>query len=191
MRILSIAIAVFLCGILAGCGAKEAPRHNPMGLAGKYAPEAEAAFTKAHVLWDKRDVCSDPRHALELLNTAVSLEPSYAEAYLWRGLAKGELRDWDGAFDDLSRAVRLKPTAEAFAFRGLMSMRGGNLMGARKDLDRSLAISKKQHRAWNFRGALNFMEGRIDAACADFAKGCDYGDCTGLESVTATGECPK
>lgn len=182
---------IIICLLLAGCGAKELPPHNPMGLSGKRNPEAEAAFAMAHVLWDKNDICSDPYHAETLLNKALALEPEYAEAYVRRGLARGQLHDWDGAFDDLSRAIRLRPTAEAYAFRGLISMRGGNYLGARKDLDRSLALQKRQHRAWNYRGALNRLEGDLDAACRDFDNGCDYGDCVGFESATARGECPK
>jgi len=182
---------IFVCLVLVGCGGKELEPHNPMGLSGKRNMEAEAAYARAHVLWDKRDVCSDPSLAVDILNKALRLEPEYAEAYLRRGLAKSDLRDWEGAFDDLSRAVRLNPTAEAYAFRGLVSMRGGNYLGARKDLDKSLSITKRQHRAWNFRGTLNRIEGYQIQACKDFDEGCDYGDCNGLEMSQELGECPK
>ncbi|SBW09104.1 Tetratricopeptide repeat family protein [uncultured delta proteobacterium] len=190
MHIRNIFFIAAVCVILAGCGGKELAPHNPMGLSGKLNAEAEASFARAHVLWDKRDVCSDPPLAVGLLDKAIALEPGYAEAYLRRGLAKSDMKDWDGAFDDLTKAIRLNPSAEAFAFRGLVSMRGGNHMGARKDFDRSLAITKRQHRAWNFRGALNRLEGFQEAACADFAEGCDYGDCIGLETSIKMGECP-
>ena len=190
MHIRNIFCIAVTCAILAGCGGKELPPHNPMGLSGKLNAEAEASFARAHVLWDKRDVCSDPALAVELLNKAISLEPEYTEAYLRRGLAKSDLKDWDGAFDDVTKAIRRNPSAEAFAFRGLVSMRGGNYIGARKDFDRSLSITKRQHRAWNFRGALNRLEGRQEAACKDFAEGCDYGDCIGLETSIKMGECP-
>ena len=187
MRNMPVCFLVFL--VLAGCGGKELEPYNPMGLSGKRNAEAEAAYGRAHVLWDKKDVCSDPELAVQLLNKAIRLEPEYAEAYMRRGLARSDLRDWEGAFDDLSRAVRLNPTAEAYAFRGLVSMRGGNYLGARKDLDKSLSITKRQHRAWNFRGALNRVEGSQDQACKDFAEGCDYGDCNGLEMSRELGEC--
>ncbi|MCC8194735.1 MAG: hypothetical protein LIP28_08840 [Deltaproteobacteria bacterium] len=191
MSIRNSLLFIILCVSLAGCADKGLAPHNPMGLSGKRSPEAEAAFARAHVLWDKRDVCSDPAQALELLNKALELEPGYAEALLRRGLAKSDLKDWDGAFDDLSKSIRLHPSAEAYAFRGLISMRGGNYVGARKDFDRSLAITERQHRAWNFRGALNRLEGRRSEACDDFAEGCDHGDCVGLETSVTMGECPR
>lgn len=190
MSVRNLFLIVFVCAILAGCGGKAVSPHNPMGLSGKLNPEAEAAFARAHVLWDKSDVCSDPALALELLDKAISLEPAYAEAYLRRGLAKSALKDWDGAFDDLSKAIRLNPSPEAFAFRGLVSIQGGNYVGARKDLDRSLHLTSRQHRAWNFRGTLNRLEGHQNAACEDFTEGCDYGDCVGLDLSIKMGECP-
>lgn len=184
-----IFIITCVCVLLAGCGGKDLAAYNPMGLSGKLKPEAETAFARAHVLWDQRDICSDPALAVELLDKVISLEPLYAAAYLRRGLARSDMKDWDGSFDDLSKAIRLTPSPEAFAFRGLVSMRGGNYIGARKDFDRSLQITERQHRAWNFRGALNRLEGRQDAACDDFDKGCDYGDCVGLETSIKLGEC--
>ncbi|CAK7010408.1 MAG: hypothetical protein DELT_02058 [Desulfovibrio sp.] len=189
MRLRNLAIIILVCVLSSGCGGKELPPHNPMGLSGKLNPEAEAAFARAHVLWDKNNICTDPDLAVELLTKAVKLEPNYAAAFVRLGLAKSDLRDWDGAFDDLTRAIRLNPTAEIYAYRGLVSMRGGNYLGARKDFDRSLDLRSRQHLAWNFRGALNFLEGRIEEACDDFEEGCDYGDCTGLESARARGEC--
>ena len=191
MYIRTIALILLICFSLVGCGGKDVTPHNPMGLSGKRNPEAEAAFARAHVLWDNYDVCSDAERAVSLLDRALALEPQYADALLRRGLARSDLKDWDGAFDDLSKAIRLSPSAEAYAFRGLVSMRGGNYLGSRKDLDRSLEISKRQHRAWNFRGALNRLEGRQTEACDDFAEGCDYGDCIGLETSIKMGECPQ
>ncbi len=186
-RFFSLGLLAFT---LAACGGHEQLKPaNPMGLSGKINPEAETAYAKARVLWKDGEVCADPKQAVIFLNRAITLEPKYAEAYLRRGLAKSDLRDWEGAFDDLSRSIRLKPTAEAYAYRGLISMRGGNGIGARKDFNRSIELNSGQHRAWNFRGALNLLEGNSDAACSDFRKGCSNGDCVGYESSVKNGVC--
>ena len=189
MRMRSFLLCCFFCVILGGCGEKTLSPYNPMGLSGKISSEAETLYARARVLWDKDDVCSDPSQALELLDRVIQIEPAYAPAYLRRGLAKSDLRNWDGAFDDVTKAIRLDPTAEAYAFRGLVSMRGGNFIGARKDLDRSLDMQKRQYRAWNFRGGLHRMEGNLPAACKDFEEACDYGNCMGLEMAKKAGEC--
>ena len=144
-------------------------------------------FAKAHVLWKGTEACSDPAKALEYLNEALRIEPDFTEARLWRGLALSQLQHWDDAIDDLTAAVRASPTPQAYAWRGLGFFRTGNYLGARRDLDRSISLNASQHRAWNFRGALNMAEGKIEAACADFSRGCSNGDCTGLDNTrTAT-----
>ena len=174
-----------------GCsGGKEPlPRHNPMGLPKDINQEAASAFALAHVLWRNSEVCSDPDLAIAYLDKAVALQADYADAYMRRGLAKSDRRDWDGAFDDVTRAIRIHPSAENYAYRGLISMRGGNALGARKDYNRSLEINSGQHRAWNFRAALNLLEDRREEACNDFRKGCSNGDCTGWESAKTNGFC--
>ncbi|MDL2272441.1 tetratricopeptide repeat protein [Desulfovibrio sp. OttesenSCG-928-I05] len=189
-RSLAIILFLLLTVLLVSCGPRAEKAYNPMGLSGKINPEAETAFARAHVLWRDSEVCSDPALAVELLDKAIALEPEYAQAYMRRGLAKSTQRDWEGAFDDLTRALRLDPSAENYAYRGLISMRGGNALGARKDLDRSIALDSDQHKAWNFRAALDLLEGKNEAACSDFKEGCSNGDCVGLESARNAGICP-
>ena len=184
LAICLVSLVLFACG-----GHAPLKPNNPMGLSGKINSEAETAYARARVLWKDGEICTDPKLAIELLTKAIALEPQYAEAYMRRGLAKSDMRDWDGAFDDLSRSIRIKPTAEAYAYRGLISMRGGNSIGARKDFSRSLELNSSQHRAWNFRGALNLLEGDKPAACKDFDKGCSNGDCIGYESAVKSGDC--
>lgn len=184
-------LAALACVLfLSACGgtATEKP-YNPMGLSGKVSPEAETAYSRAHVLWKNGEVCSDPELAVSYLDRAIELQPDYAQAYMRRGLAKSDMHDWDAAFDDLSRAIRLDPSPENYAYRGLISMRGGNYLGARKDYDKSLDLRSRQHRAWNFRAALSLLEGKTAAACDDFDAGCSRGDCTGYESARQAGIC--
>lgn len=176
----------------AGCSLFSGPTHktvDPRGYAGKYNEEAEKHFTLAHSTWGKRDESSDPEKAAALLTEAIRLEPKYAEAHLWRGLAYSQLGRWDEAFDDITTSIRLRPLAGSYAYRGLVSMRGGNAIGARKDFDESINLDSSQHRAYNFRAALELLLGDNEAACKDFSRGCSNGDCTGLESARAAGYC--
>ena len=175
-----------------GCSLFSGPEHktvDPRGYSGKYNTEAEKHFTMAHSMWGKKDTSSDPEKAITLLTEAIRIEPNYAEAYLWRGLAKSELGQWDEAFDDITKSIRLKPLAGSYAYRGLVSMRGGNAIGARKDFNESIELDSSQHRAYNFRGALELLLGDKPAACKDFSTGCSNGDCTGIESAKEAGYC--
>ena len=176
---------VLCCCFLAGCGGGQnapLPRHNPMGVAGTFPAEAEVAFARAHVLWEN-DVCSDPEEAITLLNTVLELAPEHAAAWKYRGLAHSDLQRFDVALADLTKGVRLQPDAEMYAYRGLVFMRMGNLLGARADLDRALELDDNSHRAYNFRAAVNLLDERYSAACADWEDGCANGDCTGLENA--------
>jgi tetratricopeptide (TPR) repeat protein len=176
--------------LLASCSTNDVSSPiDPMGLAGKYTKEAEANFAMARALWGNTEVCKDPKQAIIYLDKTISLAPAHADAYLRRGLAKSDLRDWDGAFDDVTVAIRLRQKSDFYAYRGLISMRGGNSLGARKDFNRSLEINSDQHRAWNFRGGLNILLHDYTEACSDFEKGCSNGDCTGLESAKNNGYC--
>lgn len=180
--------ALFLLG---GCATHEAQLGpvNPMGFSGGVKPEAEKNYALARVLWGNSEVCSDPVQAVTYLDRAIAVQPDYTAAYLRRGLAYSEMGRYEEAFEDLTKALRLKPGVEAYTYRGLVSMRMGNLIGARKDLDHAVELDARYHRAWNFRAAVRLQQEDTAGACDDFAKGCSKGDCTGLESARESGIC--
>lgn len=181
----------FICALLfmSGCAGKEnPPTTGGTGLPGRYSEEAELLFAKAHVLW-KGDTCAEPLEAVRLLDEVIRIEPGYGAAWARRGLAHSELGNREEAFDDLTQAVRLEPTAEHYAHRALISLRGGALAAARRDLDYSLKKDQKQHRARNLLGMLLLREGDAAGACASFADGCSNGDCEPLQTARKEGRC--
>jgi hypothetical protein len=202
------ALALVLSLLLGACGGKELPppyqppsKQKLMGLFGKVSPEAETLYSRARILWrgskassvtggsTTAEVCSDPRQAVALLDKAIELAPSYAEAFVRRGLAKSEMGLRDEAFADITTGIRLSPTPENYALRGLVSLRGGSPGSARKDLDYSLRLDPSQHLAWNVLGALGLTEGDQEAACEAFDRGCSAGDCSRLDAARQEGLC--
>lgn len=184
-------------------GAKEAseksgrPETKLAGLSGKYAPEAEMAFSQARVLWKRSsglstlgEACSDPEKAISLLNKAISIEPRYGEAYVRRGMAFSEQGNDEKAFEDITAGIRYAPTAEAYAHRGLVLIRSGALNAARKDLEYSLQKAPSQYLAHNYMGVLALSEDNAKAACESFKEGCSKGDCSFLESARKKKICP-
>lgn len=158
------------------------------GLPGVRKPEAEQAFAEARALWKRQlsslvdaEVCADPEKAVALLDKAISIEPSYAEAYARRGLARSELGNREEAFDNLTTAIRLDPNPEYYAYRGLVSMRGGDGRAAARDIDYSLKKQPAQSRAHNFKGVLALGGDDKKTACEAFARGCANGDCSFFE----------
>ena len=173
---------VLLIILLAGCSVftpdPEVPKQaNPTGVSGKRNPQAEIAFAKANVLWKGSEICSNPQEAVSYLDEALMLEPEYAEALERRGLALASLGYWDEAFDDLTRAIRLKPDASRYASRGLMLLRQGNIKGAEQDLEKAVSLSRSEHRPYTLRGALYWETGNTQAACVDFETACARGNC--------------
>ena len=179
--------AIFL---LVGCMGKEPASSLPdgRGLPGHRSEEVELLFAKAHVLW-KGDSCAEPQEAVRMLNEAIAKDPDFAAALAYRGLAKSELGKREEAFDDLTKAIRLDPRPEYYADRGLVSLRGGLFVAARRDLDYSLKKDQKQHRAWNILGEAALRGGNAGQACAYYARGCANGNCEPLERARKEGQC--
>lgn len=191
-----LALTLLLCS----CAGKEEPKlpteEEQRGLSGKLVPDAEMAFGKARVLWrraptsaTKAEVCTDPEKAVELLNQSIELEPSYADAYVYRGLAKSDLGMREEAFDDLTQAILLAPKPSTYAYRALVSIRGASPKAAKRDLDYSLELQPGQFLAHNYMGVLALSLGEQAAACDSFDKGCSNGDCSFIEAARKEGLC--
>lgn len=199
----------FVCSVLiclwmalSGCATTQPSppppgKENLAGLSGKLNPEAEIAYAKARVLWKQTlssvsavELCADPEKAVALLDKAIALEPGYAEALARRGLAKSELGEREEAFDDLTAAIRARPSAEAYAYRALVSIRANQLRAARRDLEYSLKKDPNQHLAKNFSGVLALTLDDTLQACSRFKEGCSSGDCSFIDAARTDKLCP-
>lgn len=190
------ALGAALTALLALCGCslfipEKAPAkpENPTGVSGKYDPQAEQLFAKARILWKEGETCSDPEQAIDYLDEALKREPDYAQALIRRGLALSQLGYAEDAFDDLTRAIRLEPSAEAYLSRGLCLFRQGNTAGARADLEEALRRDEGSYRAWTILGAVALKEGKDAEACGAFENACSAGDCAGLEAARRENIC--
>lgn len=180
-----------LCLFCSGCygAAPKATPPDPTGITGTRDAKAEQLYAKARVLWREGELCSAPEQAVIYLEQAVALDPEYAEAWLRLGLARSETGQIEEAFEDLTRSLRLNPTADAYAYRGLVLLRQGDYKSARRDLDRALQTDPGSHRALSFRAAVNLKENDLEAACRDFKAACKAGNCLGLEAAHRQNMC--
>jgi tetratricopeptide (TPR) repeat protein len=192
---------LFLCAALFACAEKSGPDFSRPGSGAGHAagvsPEAGALYAEALAFWPEglsslrsAERCSDPEQAVALLDKALGLAPNFADAHIRRGLARSELGRKEEAFDDLTVAVRLQPTARAYAFRGLLSLRDGQERAARRDLAHSLSLDPSRHEAYNYLGVLALSLGDKQEACSRFDAGCSRGDCTCLEAARKEKLCP-
>ena len=177
VRFRAIAGGLALLFILAlpGCSLLEPEKMPPK-------PANPTGVSGTHVLW-KGETCTDPEKALEYLDEALKIEPDYPQALIRRGLALSQLGYADDAFDDLTKAIRLEPSAEAYLSRGICLLQQGNTAGARKDLEEALRRDDRSYRVWNILGAVSLKEGKEQEACEAFEKACSSGDCAGIEAA--------
>lgn len=184
-------LLVALLMLSAGCAGNDAVKlHDPMGFSGKVAQEAEKHFAMARILWRQNaSECSDVEKALEHLDKAIEAQDDYAEAYFWRAKALAQAGYGEDAFDDLSRSIRLNPVAESYALRGAVSVRLGNLLGARKDIEYALSLKRNLPIGIEARGLLEQALGNQRAACSYFLDACDYGLCFELQKAQVRGMC--
>ena len=152
-------------------------------------PRARELFELARAVWDERDQCRDPSAAIGWLDAALQVQPDYGEALIWRGRALSESGYLEDAFDDLTLAIRIQPSALAYAERGLTGLRLGNVQGAERDLEHALSLDEAEARAYVYRAALRFTQDEAPRACADLARACARGLCFPHEKAVAEGLC--
>ena len=92
------------------------------------------------------------------------------EVYYNRAACRRRRRDYAGAIEDLTEAIRIDPGfGAAYTNRGSLRL----LLkrpGAEFDLSRALELDPKDANAWRNRGSLRVADGRLEAAVADYTE---------------------
>jgi tetratricopeptide (TPR) repeat protein len=112
-----------------------------------------------------------PELADSCLTGCLGRRPDFLWAYLLRGYARGELRDFQAAEDDFRRASELGPNADAsyalLVNRGAVRIEQGRFPDAAADLERAVALKPDGYRAAMNLALLRRREGRYVEALAD------------------------
>ncbi len=75
---------------------------------------------------------------MQAFDQALEIDPTHALALNARGYAQLRLRNYQGAIDDCSQAIRLNPSyANAYVNRSVARRASGDVAGAREDLHRA------------------------------------------------------
>lgn len=107
--------------------------------------------------------------AIEAFTRAIDLNPIYAEAFLYRGLAKVEINEIESAIKDFTIAIELDPkfTDQAHYFRGLARAKKKDYHGAIQDY--SIAVRLNPDFISFFqRGKANLELGEYQRSLQDF-----------------------
>ena len=102
---------------------------------------AHGFFSIGCLLWEG----GKAEKALSAYNTAIRLQPDYAEVYNNRGNIKSGLGSHDAALEDYDEAIRLNPNfMNAYINRGIVQLGLNNIDEAEADLQKALELAEQQ-----------------------------------------------
>jgi tetratricopeptide (TPR) repeat protein len=146
-------------------------------------PEARDKLAEARKYWTESGECIDPARVLPLLDDAIKADPLDPAPYLLRSQALCDLGYLNDAFDDATKAIRLSPTAKAYAVRGFICLKQNHPKGAQRDFEYAVKLDPKEPLIYIYRAAGSFLEGRKGDACDDLEQACTLGRCQPWEKA--------
>ena len=125
---------------------------------------AHGFFAIGCLLWEG----GQAEKAVVAYDTAIRLQPDYAEVYNNRGNIKTGLGSHDAALDDYNEAIRLNPNfAEVYSNRGTMKFRLGKYAEALADLNDAIRLQPDFMNAYINRGIAQVGLNKIGESEAD------------------------
>ncbi|MYK16953.1 tetratricopeptide repeat protein [Candidatus Poribacteria bacterium] len=125
---------------------------------------AHAFFAIGCLLWEG----SKAEKALSAYDTAIRLQPDYAEVYNNRGNVKNRLGHPDDAVADYDTAIRLNPNfAEAYYNRAVQKVLCEEFDAAIIDFTEAIRLNSDYAEAYAYRGVAKAELGNIDKARSD------------------------
>lgn len=118
----------------------------------------------------------DFQAVVDLMDEALSMDPRFAEAYLFRGVAYSRLNNLMRAVDDFTRAIDIEPWQwDFYLFRGDAYFQLGETGEAILDYDRSIELNPRFQLAFRSRAIVYASQNNIAAATQDdlMARGLD------------------
>ena len=106
--------------------------------------------------------------SIQYFNQVISAKPYLAEPYFYRGLAKMNLDDFQGAEADCSEAIDRNPfVVNAYQIRGISRIRQKNYKGAIQDYERALKLEPENISLWHNLALCRMRESDYAQARAD------------------------
>ena len=105
----------------------------------------------------------------QMLDDAISNNPSLPYPYAERGFNRMEQKDWNGALKDYNEAIRIDSTNEEyFLNRALVREKLKDMTGAYLDYSNAISIRQNFEKAWLNRGNLLSRLNRLPEAIEDY-----------------------
>ncbi len=188
-------IIIGMLTALFGCGDKNnaiTPQEAP-----KPAVSSQSIFNDAEINFSAEEMenlsFKNPQKSLEKINEQMTIAEQAQKdmtAFLaLRSLVQSQLGNNGEAFDDMTKAVQLRPNAELYALRALVLWRSGKLRGAMNDAEYALLKDKNISLGHMAQGLVWLEENEMSKACSALKSACDAGQCFGLEHANKQGKC--
>jgi len=83
----------------------------------------------------------DPNEQIQIFTEAITLEPNNLDAYFYRGLAKNNIGDFNGAILDYTKVIFYEPSADVYFNRGNSKYSMMDFKGAEGDYTKALELN--------------------------------------------------
>ena len=131
-------------------------------------PTAEDFYAQAN---KKLEQEGDYSGAIEDYNQAIRINPNYANAYNFRGLARLLLGEYQAAIEDFNSAIRINPDyADAYNNRGAVRKNLGEYQAAIEDYSEAIRINPNDANAYYNRGNARFDLKQYQEAIEDYSE---------------------
>lgn len=109
--------------------------------------------------------------SIQYFNQVINAKPYLAEPYFFRGLAKINLDDFQGAEDDCSESIKRNPfVVSAYQVRGLARIKLNNYKGAIEDYKKALEYDPENIGIWHNMILCEMQEKNYDQAQEDLTR---------------------
>ena len=134
-------------------------------------PYAGAQYDLNHFYYQGRQALIDGKYAnaIESFNILSRLDTTSYEAFFFRGIAKYNLGDFNGAQRDFDRTLGLNPIyTPAYHYRAITLSRIGKYDQALRDLEEAVDLRPSYTGLYFSRGVTYFLSQQFELAIADF-----------------------
>ena len=113
---------------------------------------------------------TDLNEKIELLDQVIAMEPKNLDAYFYRGLAKNDLGDFQGAIVDYSKIILIEPDADTYFNRGNSRYNMEDFEGAKLDYEKAYELDNGFIDALYSLACTKYDLGEYESAITDFNK---------------------
>ena len=113
---------------------------------------------------------TDLNEKIELLDQVIAMEPKNLDAYFYRGLAKNDLGDFQGAIVDYSKIILIEPDADTYFNRGNSRYNMEDFEGAKLDYEKAYELDNNFIDALYSLACTKYDLGEYESAITDFNK---------------------